>query len=118
MNEDHIRQSNHVTIGGKDLRAAPRRDPRHASSDGVHRQFADCDRAVAGACADQVITVALASVKTQPLNGVTIIGDAIFTQKPICQAIVDGGGDYFFTVKENQPALKADIAQVIRPFST
>jgi hypothetical protein len=30
---------------------------------------------------------------------------------------VDGGGDYFFTVKGNQPTLKADIEQAFRPFS-
>jgi len=63
------------------------------------------------------ITAALALLKTLPLTGVTITGDAIFTQKAICQAIVNGGGDYFFTVKGNQPALKADIAEVFRPFS-
>ena len=78
------------------------------------------------------ITAALALLKTLPLKGgiITLVfrhagvpptkrqtGDAIFTQKAICQLITDGGGDYFFTVKGNQPALKADIAQVFRPFS-
>ena len=63
------------------------------------------------------ITAALALLKTLPLKGVTITGDAIFTQKAICQLIIDGGGDYFFTVKGNQPALKADIEQAFRPFS-
>jgi len=47
---------------------------------------------------------------------VTITGDAIFTQKAICRVIIDGGGDYFFTVKGNQPALKSDIEQAFRPF--
>ena len=55
--------------------------------------------------------------KTLPLTGVTITGDAIFTQRAICKVIIDGGGDYFFTVKGNQPALKADIAQAFRPFA-
>jgi hypothetical protein len=41
----------------------------------------------------------------------------MFTQKAICRAIVDGGGDYVFTVKGNQPTLKADIEQTFRPFS-
>jgi len=63
------------------------------------------------------ITAALAMLKTLPLNGAVITGDAIFTQKAICKVITDGGGDYFFTVKGNQPALKADIAQAFRPFS-
>jgi Transposase DDE domain len=63
------------------------------------------------------ITAALKLLKTLPLAGVTITGDAMFTQRAICKVIIDGGGDYFFTVKGNQPALKADIAQAFRPFS-
>jgi predicted transposase YbfD/YdcC len=55
-------------------------------------------------------------LKTLPLKGVTITGDAIFTQRAICQTIIGGGGDYFFTVKGNQAALKADIEQTFRPF--
>ena len=31
--------------------------------------------------------------QTLPLKGVTITGDAIFTQKAICQAIVNGADD-------------------------
>ena len=63
------------------------------------------------------ITAALRLLKTLPLKGVTITGDAMFTQRAICKGIIDGGGDYFFTVKGNQPALQADIAQAFRPFS-
>ncbi|MDE2467320.1 MAG: ISAs1 family transposase [Bradyrhizobium sp.] len=63
------------------------------------------------------ITAALQLLKTLPLKGVTITGDAMFTQRAICKVIIDGGGDYFFTVKGNQPALQADIAQAFRPFS-
>ena len=63
------------------------------------------------------ITAALELLKTLPLKGVSITGDAIFTQRAICQTIVDGGGDDFFTVKGNQPALKANIEQAFRPFS-
>jgi hypothetical protein len=44
-------------------------------------------------------------------------GDAIFTQREICRVIIDGGGDYFFTVKDNQPTLKSDIALAFGPFS-
>jgi len=55
------------------------------------------------------ITAALALLKTLPLAGSIITGDAIFTQKEVCRVIVDGGG-CVFTVKENQPTLRADIA--------
>lgn len=62
------------------------------------------------------ITAALRLLKTLPLQGVIMTGDAMFTQRAIRKVIIDGGGDYFFTVKGNQPALQADIAQVFRPF--
>ncbi|MBF0092975.1 MAG: transposase [Alphaproteobacteria bacterium] len=39
-----------------------------------------------------------------------VTGDAIFTQKEICQTIIDRSGHYFFTVKMNQPTLHDDIA--------
>ena len=35
--------------------------------------------------------------------------DALLTQRYIAQTIVDEGGDYVMTVKENQPQLRADI---------
>ncbi|MEA2744156.1 MAG: hypothetical protein QOG25_2527, partial [Acetobacteraceae bacterium] len=53
-------------------------------------------------------------LKLLPLQGIIVTGDAIFTQTAICQAIIDGGGDYFFTVKGNQPALKGNIEQAFR----
>jgi len=78
------------------------------------------------------ITAALVLLKTLSLDGVIITsafrhagvpptkrqtGDAIFTQKEICRVIIEGGGDYFFTVKANQPTLKADIALAFAPES-
>ena len=44
-----------------------------------------------------------------PLQGRIITGDAIFCQRDLCQAIIAAGGDYVFTVKENQPSLAIDI---------
>jgi predicted transposase YbfD/YdcC len=35
--------------------------------------------------------------------------DALLTQRHVAQTIVDEGGDYVMTVKENQPQLRADI---------
>src|SRR5271166_112223 len=63
------------------------------------------------------ITGALQLLKALPLDDVIITGDAIFTQREICRVIIDGGGDYFFTVKDNQPTLKSDIALAFGPFS-
>jgi hypothetical protein len=81
-----------------------------ASLEGVIGQLA-----VAPDCNE--ITGALQLLKTLPLDGVIITGDAIFTRREICRVIIDGGGDYFFTVKDNQPTLKSDIALAFGPFS-
>jgi predicted transposase YbfD/YdcC len=61
------------------------------------------------------ITAALKLLKTLPIAGAVVTGDAIFTQTEICRAIIKRGGDYFFIVKSNQPALETDIALAFRP---
>ncbi len=43
------------------------------------------------------------------LQGKVVTGDAQFTQRNLCEQIVAHGGDYLFTVKENQPTLLDDI---------
>ena len=43
------------------------------------------------------------------MSGTVVTGDAIFTQKKICDAILKAEGGYLFTVKENQPRLRDDI---------
>jgi predicted transposase YbfD/YdcC len=52
---------------------------------------------------------ALQLLRLIPLEGTLLTGEAAFTQRDFCQAVVDGGGDYFVTVKDNQPALKEAI---------
>jgi DDE_Tnp_1-associated/Transposase DDE domain len=44
-----------------------------------------------------------------PVRGRIVTGDAIFCQRDLCQEIIDEGGDYVFTVKDNQPSLAIDI---------
>lgn len=44
-----------------------------------------------------------------PVKGKVVVGDAMFCQRDLAEAIVDSGGDYVFTVKGNQPSLEADI---------
>jgi hypothetical protein len=108
----------HVAIDGKRLRGSAT-----ATAPGTHllAAFSASLQGVIGqlrvAPETNAITAALELLKTLPLKGVTITGDAIFTQRAICQTIIEGGGNYFFTVKGNQPALKADIEQAFRPFS-
>ncbi len=63
------------------------------------------------------ITPNLQLLKSLPPDDVVITGDAILKQKEICRVDIDGGGDYVFTVKDNQPLLKAHIAFWPFPFS-
>ena len=53
---------------------------------------------------------ALEVLKVIPLGGLVLTADAAFTQRDVCEAIVAGGGHYVLPVKDNQPALKQDIA--------
>jgi hypothetical protein len=52
---------------------------------------------------------ALDLLKSLVLQGQVIVADAAYCQRDICQKIIDSGGDYVVTVKDNQPTLKRDI---------
>ena len=43
------------------------------------------------------------------LEGKVLTGDALMTQRSICESILARGGDYLFVVKDNQPQLLDDI---------
>lgn len=104
----------HVAIDGKRLRGSAAAG--HDGSAGVHLLAAFADRL--GAVIGQLrvppdgneITAALALIKSLPLEGAILTGDAEFCQRAICEAVRDAKGDYLFTVKANQPRLMADIA--------
>jgi hypothetical protein len=46
-----------------------------------------------------------------PLEGKVVTGDAMFCHKDTCEKVLEGGGDYLWTVKDNQPQLHFDIAE-------
>jgi hypothetical protein len=50
-----------------------------------------------------------------PIKGRVYTADALATQRDICQNITKEGGDYLFPVKENQPALLADLQEAFSP---
>lgn len=50
-----------------------------------------------------------------PMKGRVYTADALATQRDICQDITKEGGDYLLPVKENQPALLADIQEAFSP---
>ena len=58
---------------------------------------------------------ALGRLKVLPWKGTLFTGDAAFTQRDFSAAVIEGGGDYFLTVKENRPALEADIRAAFGP---
>ncbi len=101
-----------IAIDGKTLKGS-----RRAGSKALHvvSAFASQLSAVVGdlevAPDENEIVAALALLKQLPLEGTIVTGDAIFCQREICRTITDGHGDYLFVVKDNQPELKADIAE-------
>lgn len=44
-----------------------------------------------------------------PVKRNIFTGDAMFCQRDLCAAIIEAGGDYVFTAKDNQPSLVIDI---------
>jgi len=102
----------HVAIDGKRLRGS-----QCETSPGVHmlHAFSTKLKAAVGSLTvppDSGEAVeALELIKSLPLEGAVITGDAAFTYRPIVEAIKKRGGDYFLFVKANQPELEAEIAR-------
>jgi predicted transposase YbfD/YdcC len=61
------------------------------------------------------ITVAPKLLACLDLRGKVVIGDAMHTQRHLSVQILEAGGEYLWVVKDNQPTLRADIAQVFAP---
>lgn len=102
----------HVAIDGKRLRGS-----QHQTSPGVHMLHAFSTKLAAtvgslvvppdsGECVE-----ALELIKSLPLEGAVVTGDAAFTYLPIVEAIRERGGDYFLFVKANQPELQSELAR-------
>jgi hypothetical protein len=53
---------------------------------------------------------ALQLLKLIPLEGVLVTGDAMFCQRDLSRKISERKGDWLWTVKDNQPDLRASIA--------
>ena len=102
----------HLALDGKTLKGSRRLDARALH---VVSAFATELSAVVGDLVvppDQnEITAALTLLKGLKLDGAIVTGDAIFCQREICRTIEDKNGKYLFSVKDNQPELKAAIAE-------
>lgn len=111
-------RAHHIAIDGKTLKGSRRLDAKALH---VLSAFATDLSAVIGDLVvepDQnEITAAMVLLKGLPLDGAIVTGDAIFCQREICRHIRDANGHYVFVVKDNQPALKAAIAESFGDFS-
>jgi len=63
----------------------------------------------------QEIAAAQMLLGTLPLRGRLITADALHTQREFCQTILEREGDYLLPVKDNQPALLADLQEAFSP---
>jgi hypothetical protein len=105
-----------IAIDGKTLRAS-------AESDypALHLLAAYCPQhhgvlaQQAVAAKENEITAAKEMLESLPVKGAVVTGDAMFCQRELCQTIVDKGGDFLFTAKDNQPALVENIATAFSP---
>jgi predicted transposase YbfD/YdcC len=54
-------------------------------------------------------------LKALDLQGKIVTGDAMFAQRELSLLIGQAGGDYVWTIKDNQPRLRADIEKLFEP---
>ena len=64
------------------------------------------------------ISAAPRILKSLDLRGKVVTGDAMFAQRDFSRQIVEAGGDYVWTVKDNQSTLRQDIALLFQPEQT
>lgn len=101
----------HLALDGKTARGS-----RDGETPGVHlvSAYAPDVKAVLAQLRVDAKTnehkAALELLGVLPLKGKIVTGDAMFTHRDICAAVIGGGGDYVLPVKENQPTLAQDIA--------
>jgi len=109
LGDDRVR---HIAIDGKTLKGSRRQDakPLHVLSAFVCELGVVVGDLVVAPDQNE-ITAAMALLKELPLDGAVITGDAMFCQREICRHIRDADGHYLFVVKDNQPELKANIAE-------
>jgi hypothetical protein len=100
-----------IALDGKTLRGSARK-----GIPGVHLRAAYAPQvtAVLGQLRVDAKTnehkAALELLGILPLEGKVVTGDAMFCQKDVCAKVLECGGDYVFTVKDNQPQLHFNIA--------
>jgi predicted transposase YbfD/YdcC len=102
----------HIAIDGKTLRGSgsAKLGPLHLVSAWATAQRLSLGQVAVDAKSNE-ITAIPALLDLLELNGALVTIDAMGCQKAIAQKIIDQGGDYILTVKDNQEHLLADIQQ-------
>jgi predicted transposase YbfD/YdcC len=102
----------HVAIDGKTLRGSGSAalGPLHLVSAWASEQHLSLGQVAVDTKSNE-ITAIPELLKLLDVRGALVSIDAMGCQKAIAHDIIDGGGDYLLTVKENQPNLLADIKQ-------
>jgi hypothetical protein len=100
----------HVSLDGKVLRGS-----RDGELPGQHLVAAYAPR-VAGVLAQVRVDsktnehkAALELLGLIPVRGKVVVGDAMFCQRDLAEAVIGAGGDYVLVAKGNQPQLQTDI---------
>jgi Transposase DDE domain len=111
-----------VALDGKTVRGASRRrgstdfdtTSLHAVAAYVPALHTVLDQLVADGKGQELAAIKMLLGRL-PLKGRVYTADALATQREVCVTIQEGGGDYLLPVKENQPALLADIQEAFSP---
>jgi predicted transposase YbfD/YdcC len=102
----------HIAVDGKTLRHS-RSDPKGWKPLHLVSAWATaCQLSLGQVVADEKsneITAIPRLLELLDLQGALVTIDALGCQKEIAKKIIEGGGDYLLSVKENQPNLLADI---------
>jgi predicted transposase YbfD/YdcC len=102
----------HIAIDGKTLRGSgsAQLGPLHLVSAWATAQHLSLGQVAVDAKSNE-ITAIPALLELLDVHGALVTIDAMGCQKAIAQKIVDGGGHYALTVKDNQEHLREDIQQ-------
>jgi predicted transposase YbfD/YdcC len=110
----HALRIKHIAIDGKTLRGSgtAKLGPLHLVSAWATAQRLSLGQVAVDAKSNE-ITAIPALLDLLDVQGALVTIDAMGCQKAIAQKVIDRGGDYILTVKDNQEHLLADIRQAL-----
>jgi len=109
-------QLRHIAIDGKTLRGSRNGPKGWKALHLVSAWATDCQLSLGQVAVDvksNEITAIPQLLQLLDLHGALVTIDAMGCQTEIAKTVIDGGGDYVFTVKDNQPHLLEDISACV-----